>query len=118
MICSYVRVKPSYATVSKRVNIQRLKQDIWSGIDSALHIEEEAEEKKAPAAAESLSFQDMISDIAANPRQKDVSLPFYFICLLHLANEHVSIFSDAPLFWLFLQRLLLTFSFRVTGPQD
>jgi hypothetical protein len=38
----------------------------------------------------------MISDLAAGDevRQRDVSLPFYFICLLHLANEHVSLFLD------------------------
>lgn len=40
-----------------------------------------------------LSFQEIISEIAGedDARQKDVTLPFYFICLLHLANEHVSV---------------------------
>ena len=39
----------------------------------------------------SVSFQDLISDISSQQRQKEVSLPFYFICLLHLANEKVCI---------------------------
>ena len=36
-----------------------------------------------------LSFQNIISDLSITQQQKDVSLPFYFICLLHLANEKV-----------------------------
>jgi hypothetical protein len=42
----------------------------------------------ANASAE-LSFQELINDIAVEQKQKDVSLSFYFICLLHLANEKV-----------------------------
>lgn len=85
-----------YATVSKRVNIQRLKADIWSNIEQNLPINTEEQSERAvkqsttTSTKDALSFQDMISDIAANPRQKDVTLPFYFICLLHLANENVS----------------------------
>lgn len=98
-----VFVSPSYAKVSKRVNIQRLKTDIWSDIEHTLGVDGAAEgrvptSKGIDAASaspsekpESMSFQSMISDIASQPRQKDVSLPFYFICLLHLANEHVSV---------------------------
>ena len=39
---------------------------------------------------EEMSFQDLVCDISGEQRQKDVTLPFYFICLLHLANEKVS----------------------------
>lgn len=40
------------------------------------------------------SFQSLIKDINQQPgaQQKDASLSFYFICLLHLANEKVLIF--------------------------
>ena len=81
----------SYAKVSKRVNIQRLKTDIWTDIEHTLGpAESTPAAKQSSGNTEEMSFQEMISDIAANnPRQKDVSLPFYFICLLHLANEHV-----------------------------
>jgi condensin complex subunit 2 len=101
-----------YAKVSKRVNIQRLKTDIWGNIRSALpaadqdhdgHDTENHQPSAVPrpdklsgvstGAREALSFQSMISDLAAGDevRQRDVTLPFYFICLLHLANEHVSL---------------------------
>ena len=85
--------------MSKRVNIQRLKTDIWSNIRTAMpSVENDIENagftpagatEKAPSTA--LSFQNMIAELAEGDevRQKDVTLPFYFICLLHLANEHV-----------------------------
>ena len=38
---------------------------------------------------EKLSFQDLISSMAGSQQQQGASLPFYFICLLHLANEKV-----------------------------
>jgi condensin complex subunit 2 len=38
---------------------------------------------------EEMSFQDLVCDINSEQKQKDVSLPFYFLCLLHLANEKV-----------------------------
>ena len=97
-----------YAKVSKRVNIQRLKADIWGNIRATLpNVDPNttaAAQENAPAApaptlnktssatAEGMSFQTMIADLAAGDeaRQRDVTLPFYFICLLHLANEHVS----------------------------
>jgi hypothetical protein len=40
---------------------------------------------------EETSFQDLVCDISSGQRQKDVTLPFYFICLLHLANEKVTL---------------------------
>jgi hypothetical protein len=112
----------SYAKVSKRVNIQRLKSDIWSNIRGQLPVagggaDNEGDENstpqlqqpkdKAPSdeksgsahAKQQLSFQDMILDVASEDpdgiagmnRRRDATLPFYFICLLHLANEHVSV---------------------------
>jgi len=129
------KIEISYAKVSKRVNIQRLKKDIWSSIRSSLpngrrHGEEEEEEAasidgenlepsnveeednnqqqqqpcKIPAAqSQTLSFQGMIGNVVqkqmveqGDVRQKDVTLPFYFICLLHLANEHTLKIEDRP----------------------
>ena len=45
---------------------------------------------------EEMSFQDLVCDITTGQRQKDVTLPFYFICLLHLANEKVCPISSCP----------------------
>ena len=123
------KIEIGYEQVSKRVNIQRLKTDIWKNIRSTINIEKETDiasslrsesteqgenENSDPNAMSSikaatkrprdtntntnnedlksgkasLSFQDMISEVASRPRQKDVSMSFYFICLLHLANEN------------------------------
>ena len=43
-----------------------------------------------PTEEGAVSFQDLISDISVKQKQKEVTLPFYFICLLHLANEKVT----------------------------
>jgi condensin complex subunit 2 len=34
-----------------------------------------------------LSFQDTVRDMQTNQSQSDVTVPFYFICILHLCNE-------------------------------
>jgi condensin complex subunit 2 len=43
--------------------------------------------KQTTKQIEKLSFKEMVTDISENQEQKEVSLSFYFICLLHLANE-------------------------------
>lgn len=82
----------SYAKVSKRVNVHKLKTDVWSNIQETL-----VEQEKAPAAKASssekkeLSFQHLVQDLSSSEsQQKDVTISYYFICLLHLANENVS----------------------------
>ena len=47
--------------------------------------------------SEEMSFQDLVCDITTGQKQKDVTLPFYFICLLHLANEKVNPVLSCPL---------------------
>ena len=37
-----------------------------------------------------LSFQKLVTDLSNSNEQKEASLQYYFICLLHLANENVS----------------------------
>lgn len=111
------KVSIGYATIAKQVNVRKLKSDIWSHIDNTIvntyddenvkPIQKKGDKNKInytedisskesisavskdviPPTAETLSFQDLISDIASQQRQKEVTLPFYFICLLHLANE-------------------------------
>ena len=34
-----------------------------------------------------MSFQKLVNTVAKTQKQKEVTLSFYFICLLHLANE-------------------------------
>lgn len=84
----------SYAKVSKRVNVHKLKGEIWSEIKETLEppidVPKSKERKSEAVPDSSLSFQDLVQDLSASPQQKDVSIPYYFICLLHLANENVS----------------------------
>ena len=42
---------------------------------------------------EELSFQDLVSEIANGQKQSDVTISYYFICLLHLANEKVNYYD-------------------------
>lgn len=92
------KINIGYATSSKRVNVRKLKHDMWRTLDSSLGDRNlDGEENVTPATCDlgdkekssALSFQSVVRDIAQQPssQQKDASLPFYFICLLHLANE-------------------------------
>ncbi len=87
-----------YATVAKRINVKKLKTDLWGRLDSALvspgaenapQAKSAAKPAGVEAVAEKLSFQEVVNEISLKQEQKDVSLSFYFICLLHLANEKV-----------------------------
>ena len=93
------------------MNIKNLKSDIWEWIDdtcpgketiptaaenknpnsmnpSATDVSDKKRrsiEKETPA-----TFQNMISNIALNNQQgegQEISVSYYFLCLLHLANE-------------------------------
>lgn len=81
--------------MAKKVDVKRLKKDLWTELDRALDMNnntkekddnEEEEEKDLPLEA-SLSFQSVVADMQASQAQSDVTLPFYFICMLHLCNE-------------------------------
>jgi condensin complex subunit 2 len=99
------KVDIGYAMVAKKVNVRKLKGDLWGLIASGVGVESDVggEEnmagysfaakagkgQKGDDAHATLSFQEVVNEIAAGQRQQDVTLPFYFICLLHLANEKV-----------------------------
>ena len=44
-------------------------------------------DKSAYCDGKEMSFQGLVNDLAVRQKQKEVSVSFYFICLLHLANE-------------------------------
>jgi Condensin complex subunit 2 len=87
--------------------VRKLKHDIWNHLDTKLQLpasKENNENMKPaikrdrnsltkvvgnPSQSESMSFKDMLRDLSSDQGQKDATLPFYFICLLHLANEKV-----------------------------
>lgn len=91
-----------YAKKAKRVDVKRLKDDIWSDLRAGLKIEApefegEAERRESihpePAdvdESEPATFDRVITSLRASyPRDKmsEISTSFCFICLLHLANE-------------------------------
>ena len=118
------KIDIGFATTAKRVNVKKLKTDIWSHIDELevtpsasqgendengenetpnvgmLASKRASVDKKggAAGAGEALSFQELVCDIANEEKcQKDVTVSFYFICLLHLANEKTLKIEGSPL---------------------
>ncbi|VEU44152.1 unnamed protein product [Pseudo-nitzschia multistriata] len=119
------RIKIGYATMARKVDVKRLKKDLWTELEQTfvsktqddiernknsgdLSIKKTASDEKFRGSnsydefdddirsnakiqptniAQSLSFQDTVRDMQANQSQPDVTLPFYFICILHLCNE-------------------------------
>jgi condensin complex subunit 2 len=109
------KVRVGFATVAKKVDVKRLKKDLWQELQSRIGVfdvdsstDEEARTDQAADDAErqslenaqdcstkceaassgnELSFQRIVSHLDAQQSQVDVTLPFYFICVLHLANE-------------------------------
>jgi len=97
------KVQVGYAKVAKKVDVKRLKKDLWCDLTdrmTRLNISDENVEKygedenamEEPLAVvekdiTKISFQDVVRTMDGNQGQKEATLPFYFICILHLANE-------------------------------
>lgn len=109
------RIKPefvNYAKRAKRVDVRKLKENIWKGLDivvsgasedagmvrvvlrsktammSDLLLEQESETPTDPS--EARQFDSVITNLQQSyPQEKmaEISTSFCFICLLHLANE-------------------------------
>lgn len=85
-----------------QVDVQKLKVDMWSYVSSH---PAEGPAKVIPVAGcrdatltgagDGLSFQSLISTLAPD-EPADVTTPFYFICMLHLANDHGLTLQGAP----------------------
>ncbi|KAL9014532.1 MAG: hypothetical protein Q9173_000833 [Seirophora scorigena] len=99
------RLRPEYvqyARVAKKVDVRRLKEEMWRGIGF--------EENLAPYAAplsgpppvpekSTLKFTTVMNDLQqVYPKQAmaDISTSYCFICLLHLANEKGLLISNEP----------------------
>ncbi|CAO1627919.1 unnamed protein product [Parajaminaea phylloscopi] len=103
------RVKPefvNYAKKAKRVDIRKLKENIWKelGIEGVIEDEGDAEQtqsadstvpasqspKRPSQTDEPKIFRNVLSGLRkVYPKEKmeEISTSFCFICLLHLANE-------------------------------
>jgi hypothetical protein len=112
------RIRVKYDTVAKKVDVRQLKEDMWNDLsactlapDSHKTIENEFRKKAAvtnfedesnispetglpafssssiPLDGSATSFKRVVNELA--PAMSDaVTIPFYFITILHLANEH------------------------------
>lgn len=95
------RLRPEYvqyARVAKKVDVRRLKEEMWRGLafETVLSTPEPERERdqdqgrKKEEEEEGLRFTALISNLqAVYPKQAmdDISTSYCFICLLHLANE-------------------------------
>lgn len=79
--------------------MHKLKEDIWTEIRGSIQEVKPVKAKVSskPLLKEDVSFQELVQDLSINPNQKDISVPYYFICLLHLANENVIFTLVTPL---------------------
>ncbi|TYJ51401.1 hypothetical protein B9479_008023 [Cryptococcus floricola] len=90
-----------FAKKAKRVDVKRLKDDIWSGLKTLIPDGPPPTDEDGDAAAADAeldkdkaepvqTFNNIITSLRTTyPAQKmsDISTSFCFICLLHLANE-------------------------------
>ncbi|KAF7564062.1 hypothetical protein G7046_g8 [Stylonectria norvegica] len=103
------RVRPEYvqyARVAKKVDIRRLKDELWKGMGVEL-LEKPADAARLPTPPESgakdeqpaLKFTSVMNNLQAvypKPVMDDISTSFCFICLLHLANEKGLVIEKSP----------------------
>jgi condensin complex subunit 2 len=91
------KVQVGYATIAKKVDVKKLKTDLWKELelkfsvtkkgDDAIDGDDSEDEIMAEQSPTVLSFKEAVQNMEARKSQSDVTLPFYFICILHLANE-------------------------------
>ncbi|THH28569.1 hypothetical protein EUX98_g5607 [Antrodiella citrinella] len=96
------RVRPeyvNYAKRAKRVDVRKLKENIWKGLDIVVaelkenadeDVDMDADDQETTNPEDGRVFNSVISGLQKSyPRDKmeEISTSFCFICLLHLANE-------------------------------
>ncbi|KAH9260754.1 hypothetical protein BASA81_001221 [Batrachochytrium salamandrivorans] len=87
------RIRVAYATRAKKVDVKQLKVDLWDTIDTlnpdVEKPQEEEEKMEEEPAKVSLTGSIRMTQVQ-NPQPAEaevITVPFYFICMLHLANE-------------------------------
>ncbi|KAG8525414.1 uncharacterized protein KY384_009058 [Bacidia gigantensis] len=97
------RVRPEYvqyARVAKKVDVRRLKEEMWKGIGFQDNPPQHASPDPPPSVDSApLKFTSVMSDLQqVYPKQAmdDISTSYCFICLLHLANEKGLTIDNEP----------------------
>ncbi|KAL8675319.1 MAG: hypothetical protein Q9168_000276 [Polycauliona sp. 1 TL-2023] len=108
------RLRPEYvqyARVAKKVDVRRLKEEMWRGIGFEKDATAQASlspEAQAAGEYQTLRFTSVVNDLQrVYPKQAmaDISTSYCFICLLHLANEKgLSLGNEPGLAELTIQR--------------
>ncbi|XP_039027257.1 condensin complex subunit 2-like [Hibiscus syriacus] len=79
------KIEVEYDKASKQVDVQALKETLWDQIQQSQETSFQIPEKK-------LSFRHLLASFPADCKAagatKEISPHLFFICLLHLANEH------------------------------
>ncbi|KAH7188630.1 condensin complex subunit 2/barren [Fusarium flagelliforme] len=99
------RVRPEYvqyARVAKKVDVRRLKEELWKGMDNDIlgkQPEPAASPDNPKQEDEPLKFTEVMNNLQTvypKPVMDDISTSFCFICLLHLANEKGLVIENTP----------------------
>jgi condensin complex subunit 2 len=93
-----LQINISYAKIAKKMDVKVLKDSLWdtltdtvpaAGTKRAAPRSEDDADTRVVAATQ--SFAEVITELpraVPDDIMENVSVPFCFICLLHLANEH------------------------------
>ncbi|KAI8632563.1 condensin complex subunit 2/barren [Xylariaceae sp. FL1651] len=112
LVTSTRRLRPEYvqyARVAKKVDVRRLKEELWKGMGfpeaqedpnrSRLPTPPTEEDMQKEKVEPTLKFTDVMNDLKSvypKPVMDDISTSFCFICLLHLANEKGLVIEKTP----------------------
>ncbi|KAI2466640.1 barren [Annulohypoxylon bovei var. microspora] len=110
LVTSTRRLRPEYvqyARVAKKVDVRRLKEELWKGIGfpetpvdpNRSRLPTPPTDSDKPKEEPTLKFTDVMNDLqAVYPKavMDDISTSFCFICLLHLANEKGLAIDNTP----------------------
>jgi len=88
------KVDIQYDKVSKQVDVHALKDMLWSNIQKSVQMADVGSEATVSLKQVLIQFSSDSCPIASSP--KDISPHLFFICLLHLANEHSLSLHDRP----------------------
>ncbi|KAF0636695.1 hypothetical protein FPSE5266_02665 [Fusarium pseudograminearum] len=99
------RVRPEYvqyARVAKKVDVRRLKEELWKGMDNDI-LGKQPEPLASPDSDfkqdQPLKFTEVMNNLQTvypKPVMDDISTSYCFICLLHLANEKGLVIENTP----------------------
>ncbi|KAL2756357.1 hypothetical protein ACRALDRAFT_2059497 [Sodiomyces alcalophilus JCM 7366] len=103
LVTSTRRVRPDYvqyARTAKKVDVRRLKEEIWKGHGfGAIRYEAQPDTETMVDKDKTLKFTSVMNNLQSvypKPMMEDISTSYCFICLLHLANEKGLVIEKTP----------------------